>query len=221
MHATTVVPKQTEYRGWRDDDRDDSWRGSDQYGQGQSGYHAGRLENDRSLAQQNRNQAYPGPSREHNEPYTDDRFTGRGGQSYWADRALPRGNEGAHRRDWERPEPEWRPEVKRGGHRGKGPVNYVRSDERIRDNICEALTDDDHIDASAIEVIVHDGEVTLTGTVDDRETKRAAEDCIWHIGGVKDVQNNLRLRPRGNPSQSGEVTTHEIAESRPERKHRA
>lgn len=247
MHATTLVPRengrnhdndyrpswrpqdpaQTEYRGWRDDDRDESWRSSERYGQGQSGYHAGRGELDRSLAQQTRNQAYGHEDRRH-EPYTDDRFTGRGGPSYWTDRSertgYPRGNEGGHRREqsWERPEPEWRPEVRRGGgHRGKGPVNYVRSDDRIRENICEALTDDDAIDASEIEVIVHDGEVTLTGIVDDRETKRAAEDCVWHVGGVKDVQNQLRLRPRGNPAGSGEVTKHEIAESRPERKHRA
>jgi hypothetical protein len=102
-----------------------------------------------------------------------------------------------------------------GGHRGKGPAGYTRSDDRIRESACEALTDDDHVDATDIEVVVHDGEVTLTGSVDDRETKRRAEDCVLQVTGVRDVQNQLRLRARGqgNRSSAGEVST--------DKKHRA
>jgi len=77
-------------------------------------------------------------------------------------------------------------------HRGRGPKNYARSDERIRDDVNDRLTQDVWIDASEVEVAVSDGEVTLSGTVEDRRAKRRAEDCADDISGVKHVQNNLR-----------------------------
>ncbi len=77
-------------------------------------------------------------------------------------------------------------------HRGRGPKNYARSDERICDDINDRLTEDMWIDASEIEVSVSAGEVQLTGTVDDRWTKRRAEDCAESVSGVRHVQNNLR-----------------------------
>lgn len=78
--------------------------------------------------------------------------------------------------------------------RGKGPRNYRRSDERISEDVQQALTDDPHVDASDIEVSVADREVTLTGTVDSRFAKRHAEDCADAVSGVDHVQNNLRVR---------------------------
>ena len=80
-----------------------------------------------------------------------------------------------------------------GRHRGVGPKGYVRSDERIRELVCDDLMDDPWLDASGIEVAVKDGEVTLSGTVEDRDAKRWAEDVAEHTGGVKHVQNNLRV----------------------------
>ncbi|HEY1342642.1 MAG TPA: BON domain-containing protein, partial [Bryobacteraceae bacterium] len=55
-----------------------------------------------------------------------------------------------------------------GGHTGRGPKNYRRNDERIREDVCVRLTDHPEIDASEIEVRVDDGEVTLSETVDSR-----------------------------------------------------
>jgi osmotically-inducible protein OsmY len=78
-------------------------------------------------------------------------------------------------------------------HRGKGPQGYVRSDERIRESVCEVLTDDHHVDASGIEVTVKNGEVVLSGTVDDRMQKRRAEDIVENLTGVRDVVNQLRI----------------------------
>jgi BON domain-containing protein len=82
---------------------------------------------------------------------------------------------------------------RRGPHAGKGPANYQRSDERIRELINEALTEHDEIDATNIEVHVRTGEVILTGTVDDRRMKRLAEDTCERVTGVKDVQNQLKV----------------------------
>lgn len=93
-----------------------------------------------------------------------------------------------------------------GPHRGKGPMGYQRSDERIRELVCEALADDDNIDASQIHVTVKDGEVTLTGTVDDRNTKREAEDCVSSVTGVRDVQIQLKVKDEQKRSATGSQT---------------
>jgi osmotically-inducible protein OsmY len=80
-----------------------------------------------------------------------------------------------------------------GMFRGKGPKGYQRSDDRIREDACECLTDDPLIDATNIEVTAKNGEVTLSGTVNSREEKRRAVDIIEDLSGVKDVHNNLRV----------------------------
>jgi hypothetical protein len=78
-------------------------------------------------------------------------------------------------------------------HRGRGPAGYVRTDERIREDASERLTDDRRVDARKIEVAVSKGEITLTGTVTSRDQKRRAEDLVEDLSGVKHVQNNLRV----------------------------
>jgi osmotically-inducible protein OsmY len=81
-----------------------------------------------------------------------------------------------------------------GTHRGKGPKGYTRSDDRLKEVICEKLTDDPMIDASEINVEVTSQIVKLTGTVDDRSTKYDVEELIERCGGVKDIDNQLRVR---------------------------
>lgn len=91
-----------------------------------------------------------------------------------------------------------------GPHTGKGPQGYKRSDERIKEDISERLMQHGHLDASGITVQVQDGEVTLTGTVPDRQTKRLAEDVAEQCSGVSDVQNQLRVqKDNGGNQQSG------------------
>jgi osmotically-inducible protein OsmY len=81
-------------------------------------------------------------------------------------------------------------------HRGRGPKDYTRSDERIREDANDHLTDDPMVDASNVTVTVANGEVTLNGTVDTRAEKRRAEDCVERVSGVKHVQNNLRVEEK-------------------------
>lgn len=78
-------------------------------------------------------------------------------------------------------------------HRGRGPRNYRRTDRRIEEDVSEELMQDRWLDATAIEVSVSDGEVTLNGTVDSREAKHRAEDLAEKVPGVRHVQNNLRV----------------------------
>jgi osmotically-inducible protein OsmY len=80
-----------------------------------------------------------------------------------------------------------------GGYRGLGPKNYTRSDERIRDDLNERLTDSDEIDASGISVDVNSGVATLTGTVEQRWMKHRAEDLAEACSGVRDVNNQIRV----------------------------
>ena len=80
-----------------------------------------------------------------------------------------------------------------GGFRGRGPKDYQRSDERIREEISDRMTDDDNLDASDITIQVKQGEVTLIGTVTTRDQKRRAEDLAESISGVREVTNNIRV----------------------------
>ena len=77
---------------------------------------------------------------------------------------------------------------------GRGPKGYRRSDERIREDVSDRLMWNAELDASDIEVRVADGEVTLTGVVEDRGAKRLAEDLVEDVFGVSDVHNQLKIR---------------------------
>jgi hypothetical protein len=92
-----------------------------------------------------------------------------------------------------------------GEFKGRGPRGYRRSDERIREEVCDLLTDDPRIDASDVEVNVENGEVTLSGTVDSRTEKRRAEDLIEVMPGVKDVHNRLRTKQPGLLERAAEA----------------
>jgi osmotically-inducible protein OsmY len=80
-----------------------------------------------------------------------------------------------------------------GGHAGRGPKGYRRSDDRLREEVSDRLMEDDRVDASDVEVEVKDGEVTLTGTVPERSMKRRAEDVSEQVLGVRDVMNQIRV----------------------------
>jgi osmotically-inducible protein OsmY len=82
-------------------------------------------------------------------------------------------------------------------YRGRGPKGYTRSDERIKEDVNDRLTDDGSLDATDIEVEVNDREVTLSGTVNSRFDKRRAEDLAESVSGVTHVQNNIRVRESG------------------------
>jgi len=86
----------------------------------------------------------------------------------------------------------------RGPHRGKGPKGYTRSDERIEEHVCDVLLEDSHVNACEIEVQVNNGEVTLSGRIDNRSARQRAEDLVEEVSGVKAVRNNLRPKNRAS-----------------------
>lgn len=75
----------------------------------------------------------------------------------------------------------------------RGPKGYTRSDERIREDVCERLAYAIDIDVSEVSVTVTDACVQLDGTVPERWMKHEIEDladsCVW----VRDVDNRVRV----------------------------
>jgi hypothetical protein len=76
----------------------------------------------------------------------------------------------------------------------------------LKELICEHLTDDPAIDASNVSIDVTGQVVKLTGTVDDRSTKYEIEELVESLGGVKDIDNQLRVQSsQSNWNQSGSI----------------
>jgi osmotically-inducible protein OsmY len=84
---------------------------------------------------------------------------------------------------------------------GKGPKGFTRSDERIQEEVNERLAHG-FLDASEIEVKVQNGNVTLTGTVASKESKRLVEDLLEDVGGAKDIDNRVKVKARSGQSTS-------------------
>jgi hypothetical protein len=103
---------------------------------------------------------------------------------------------GEWQRDYEQPTGRGRDMGYRGEagpYTGRGPKGYQRSDDRIREDVCERLANHGWIDASDMDIEVKDGEVTLKGSVNERNQKRMAEDAIEDVPGVTEIHNEVRV----------------------------
>jgi hypothetical protein len=78
-------------------------------------------------------------------------------------------------------------------YRGKGPRGFQMTDQRIFENVCEALLHSPELDASEIEVEVNAGTVILRGRVDDFSSCHLAEMLTQDLPGVERVENHLGL----------------------------
>lgn len=76
-----------------------------------------------------------------------------------------------------------------------GPKGYQRTDEHIREEICDELMQMGHIDSSEVTVEVTAAKVTLEGTVPQRWMKHAIEDLADACPGVQEVDNRVRIKP--------------------------
>ena len=133
------------------------------------------------------------------QPGRDSRYHG-GSGSYWnsersfGDTSRYAGVDPYATPSWNRPAYQGR-EWQEQSYYGRGPRGYQRGDERIREDICERLTEDPRIDASDVDVQVANAEVTLTGSVRTRDEKHLTEHVVERIMGVHEVNNNLKVRP--------------------------
>jgi hypothetical protein len=103
----------------------------------------------------------------------------------------------------------------------RGPKGYKRSDDRIREDVSDRLAHQDELDPSDIEVMVSNGEVTLSGTVQSRHEKFIAEEIADSVSGVSDVHNQLRVRREDVQSTTATSTSATVSENTRQRNARA
>ncbi len=71
----------------------------------------------------------------------------------------------------------------------KAPV----TDDGIYDLVRRKLADDPDVKGATLQVEVHEGVVTLKGTVDSSKAKAKAEKLAKKVRGVKGVENQLAV----------------------------
>lgn len=161
----------------------------------QPGWHRGRDEDERIGSDQGYGRGgrpganYPGDQFRQSSPGG---FGQAQGSSAWRGHGVDEEVGDLRGGGWTAPYGDGRPYAGPGLHRGKGPKGYQRSDERLRELLCERLREDPNIDATDVSVNVESGRVMFEGTVDSRHTKNLIEDVADQFG-VEDVQNNLRV----------------------------
>jgi hypothetical protein len=99
---------------------------------------------------------------------------------------------------------------KQANFTGFGPRGYKRSDDRIYEEVCEALMKHRQVDATNIGVKVESGVVYLSGKVEGRRTKKFAELIIEDLPGVQDVRNELSVIKPGQNNGPESVTKKDL-----------
>jgi osmotically-inducible protein OsmY len=85
------------------------------------------------------------------------------------------------------------------------PADHPRSDMRVREDVCERLWRDPHVDVGEVSVEVNDGIVVLEGSVPQRQMKHRIEDIAAGTAGVHDVENRIRVSAGASPRGAGNV----------------
>lgn len=76
----------------------------------------------------------------------------------------------------------------------------VLTDQEIKEAVNDALLYDPRVSSFVIDVEVDNGLVTLSGTVDNLKSKHSAAQDARNTTGVWKVENNIKVRPAGPPS---------------------
>lgn len=80
------------------------------------------------------------------------------------------------------------------------PDDKKTADDEIAKRIADILNWDVELRTSAIQAVVRDGCVTLTGAVEWQFQKKAAEADVRKLSGVRDIANRIEIRPRVRPA---------------------
>ena len=73
----------------------------------------------------------------------------------------------------------------------------MRTDAQLQKDVMEELKWEQNVTASEIGVAVHDGAVTLSGTVPTYGEKRAAERAVQRVQGVKAIAEEIQVKLTG------------------------
>lgn len=82
------------------------------------------------------------------------------------------------------------------------PDDAKTGDDQLADRALRCLKWNAIVSNLPIDVVVHDGYVSLLGTVNWEFEKRAAEECVGKLTGVRSVSNEIALKPR---TEAGDV----------------
>jgi osmotically-inducible protein OsmY len=85
----------------------------------------------------------------------------------------------------------------------RGPKGWVRPDGRILDELCERIMRAG-VDASALEVAVDAGEVSLRGELGTREERHCVMDLAERVLGVVAIDAEIRVREAAGPEEEAE-----------------
>ncbi len=89
----------------------------------------------------------------------------------------------------------------------------MKTDIKLRDDVLAELDWDPAIDQHEVGVLVRDGVVTLTGSVENLAEKWAAGRAALRIGGVRTVANQIEVKSRDAGGLSDTEIAHEVAKS--------
>ena len=78
----------------------------------------------------------------------------------------------------------------------------MKTDSQIRDNVIQEIQLDSLLEGADVQVVVSDGIVTLTGTVDSYAKRLAAQEIAHRVAGVLDVANDVRVDTVGRFARS-------------------
>jgi osmotically-inducible protein OsmY len=81
------------------------------------------------------------------------------------------------------------------------PSARLRSDPDLAQAVLNALRWNTAVDGERIKVVVENGVVRLGGTVDWWYQRRAVEDAVRHLVGVRGLVNRIQLAPRVKPGE--------------------
>ncbi|MBP0628764.1 BON domain-containing protein [Cupriavidus sp. AcVe19-1a] len=217
---------------WRDPQ---AWQRDDDYAEGQWRESVERARDPYESARARNRDAYFRDLRSDTRYWTEDRDERedeqRYGQRYSREAARQRGWETDDREDYRDDDREDRGVLynlgrrigeavgdlfgtdQREHERKAGPRGYQRSDDRIRDQICERLSYARGVDVSDVSVDVKEGVVSLTGSVRERGQKYYIEDLADGTYGVKEVNNDIRVRRVDHGTSAGSTGTSEATGS--------
>ncbi len=84
--------------------------------------------------------------------------------------------------------------ISEGGRNSvNGAANASGSDERIRQEVCDRMEKNGHLNVRGISVRVANGEVWLRGEVDNERQRLLAVNIADSVSGVRDVHNRLSI----------------------------
>ena len=93
------------------------------------------------------------------------------------------------------------------------PFERKRGDDEIAAAIVDRLAWDVSVPRDAVQVIVKEGWVTLTGKVDWNYERKAAEQDVRRLHGVVGISNQVSIKPQVNTSLIGDNIMHALHRS--------